>query len=265
MYLKHFGFKIAPFERDIPADHLYDSPYFCEAMARLLYVCEKRTLALITGEAGSGKSTLLRLLNHKLDPNAYLYCYIADSVLTPRNFYFTVLSAMGLTPPGQLPKLKGLFKKALLELYETKGKTMIIAIDESQTLEASMLFELRFALNFRQDSFSPLAVILVGEPSLKASLRAFHMSAIWRRVDTAYHLGGMDFEQTKAYINHQLKVVGCSRPLFPDDVISRIQEKSKGLPAFINTLCRGCLLDAFTRKQELVDGENLARVLTDLS
>ena len=265
MYLNHFGFTAPPFEREIPAEFLYDTPHFREAMARLLYVCEKRTLAVITGEAGSGKSALLRLLGSKLDANTYLYCYIADSNLTPRNFYFLSLCAIGLTPAGQLPKLKSLFKHALLDLFENKGKTVVIAIDEAQTLEASMLFELRFIMNFKGDSFSPLAVILVGEPSLKAALRAYHMSAIWRRVDTGYHLGAMDFEQTKAYINHQLKNAGCNRPLFPDDVISRIQEKAKGLPAFINTLCRGCLLDASTRKQELVDGENLARVLTDLA
>ena len=265
MYLKHFGFKFAPFEREIPADLLYDSPFFSEALARLLYVCEKRTLALITGEAGSGKSALLRLLSHKLDPNTYLYSYIADSNLTPRNFYFLSLGAMGLNPSGQLPKLKSLFKKALLDLFENKGKTTVIAIDEGQALEASMLFELRFIMNFKCDSFSPLAIILAGEPALRAALRAYHMSAIWRRVDTGYHLGTMDFEQTKAYINHQLKNAGCNRPLFPDDVISRIHEKSKGLPALINTLCRGCLLDASTRNQELIDGENLARVLTDLS
>ncbi len=265
MYLAHFGFTHAPFERELPTDLLYDSPSFSEALARLLYVCEKRTLALITGEAGSGKSALLRLLGNKLDPNTYHYSYIADSNLTPRNFYFLSLSSMGLAPLGQLTRLKSLFKTALLDLYENKGKTTVIAIDEAQTLEASMLFELRFIMNFNCDSFSPLAVILVGETSLRTTLRAYHMSAIWRRVDTGYHLGAMDFEETKKYINHQLKSAGCSRPLFPDDVISRIQEKSKGLPAYINTLCRGCLLDASTRNQELIDGENLARVLTDLS
>jgi hypothetical protein len=62
-----------------------------------------------------------------------------------------------------------------------------------------------------------------------------------------------------------IKTLYAGRPLFPDEVISRIQEKAKGMPAYINTLCRGCLLDAFTRKQELIDGENQARVLTDLS
>jgi len=265
MYLKHFGFNLSPFERDLPTELLFDSPQFSEALARLFYICEKRTLAVITGEAGSGKSTLTRLLGHQLDANTYFYLYLADSNLTPRNFYYLALSELGMPPPWHLPKLKKLFKQTVADLYENKGKTLVLVIDEAQTLEASMLFELRFLLNYRQDSFSPLAVILVGETALRASLRAYHMSGIWRRVDTGYHLGNMDFEQTKAYINHQLKVVGCSRALFPDDVIARIQEKSKGLPAFINTLCRGCLLDAAHRKQELVDGENLARVLNDLS
>ena len=265
MYAAHFGFTQAPFERELPTELLYDSPCFSEALARLLYVCKKRTLALITGEAGSGKSALLRLLGSKLDPNAYLYSYIADSSLTPRNFYFHSLSAMGLSPLGHLVKLKNLFKRAMLDLYENKGRTTVIAIDEAQTLEESMFFELRFIMNFNYDSFSPLAVILTGETSLRTTLRAYQMSAIWRRIETGYHLSALDFEQSKRYINHQLKSAGCNRPLFPDDVISRIQEKSKGMPAYINTLCRGCLLDAFTRSQELVDGENLARVLTDLS
>jgi len=265
MYAKHFGLAFLPFERDIASELLYEWPHFREALARLTYACQKRTLAVITGEAGSGKSTLLRLLGHRLDQNAYLYLYLADSNLNVRNFYFSALSALGLLPPGQLPKLKSQFKRAVLDFYENKGKTVVVAIDEAQTLETSMLFELRFLLNYRCDSFSPLAVILSGETALKAVLRAYHMSGIWRRIDAGYHLEGMDLEQTRAYINHQLKKAGCEHPIFPDDVITRIQEKSKGLPAFVNTLCRGCLFDAASRKQELVDGENLARVLTDLA
>jgi len=265
VFLQHFGFQTAPFERDLSAEHFYNSPQFSEALARLEYACHKRTLAVITGEAGSGKSTLARALFHRLDPNAYLHLYIVDSHLTPRNFYFLALKELGINPPGQLPQLKSLFKKTALELFESKGKTLVLVLDEAQTLEASMLFELRFLLNYQQDSFSPLTVILIGETALKASLRAYHMSGIWRRVEISYHLNDMDFEQTKAYINHQLKTAGCSHFLFPDDVIARIQEKSRGLPAFINTLCRGCLLDAAHRKQELIDGENLNRVLSDIA
>lgn len=72
-------------------------------------------------------------------------------------------------------------------------------------------------------------------------------------------------EETKAYIAHQLSVAGRSRPLFPDDVVRRIQERAKGISAMINILCKGCLLDAAARGQELIDAENFNRVLTDLS
>lgn len=265
MFRKHFGMLNSPFERDIASQSLYESKQFSEALARLLFCCQRRTLAVITGEVGAGKSTLLRMLKCTVDSNNYFFVYIADSNLSPRNFYIQALSALGVDPPGQLPKLKQTFKDTVTDFYEAKGLTCIIAIDEAQTLEISMLQELRFIMNFKTDSFSPLALILSGQTEFRSSIRTLHMTPIWRRVDTSYHLSGMSYEETKAYISHQLKVAGCSRPLFPDDVLSRIQEKAKGIPAMINILCKGCLLDAAARGQELVDGENFNRVLADLA
>ncbi len=265
MFMKHFGIQISPFERDIASDVLYESRQFSEALARLLFTCQQRTMAVITGEVGAGKSTLLRMLSDKLDSNNYFFAYIADSNLSPRNFYIRALSALAVDPPGQLPKLKQTFKDTVADFYESKGLTCIIAIDEAQTLEISMLQELRFIMNFKTDSFSPMALILSGQSEFRSTLRTLHMAAIWRRVDTSYHLSGMTLEETKAYIAHQLSVAGCSRPLFPDDVVRRIQERAKGIPAMINILCKGCLLDAAARGQELIDAENFNRVLTDLS
>jgi type II secretory pathway predicted ATPase ExeA len=236
-----------------------------KALARLLYTCQRRTMAVITGEVGAGKSTLLRMLGDRLDPNHYFFVYIADSNLTPRNFYTLALDRLAVEPSGQMPKLKQQFKDMVADFYEAKGLTCVIAIDEAQMLEISMLQELRFILNFKSDSFSPIAVILSGQTEFRSTLRTLHMTPIWRRVDTSYHLGGMTYEETKAYISHQLKMAGCSRPLFPDDVLNRIQERAKGIPAMVNILCKGCLLDAAARGQELIDVENFNRVLTDLS
>ncbi len=265
MFLKNFNMSSSPFKRDIASCSLFESKQFAEALARLFYSCQRRALAVVTGEVGAGKSTLLRMLQDRLDPNHYFFVYIADSNLTPRNFYTLALSALAVNPPGLLPKLKKLFKDILTDFYETKGITCILAIDEAQTLDISMLQELRFALNFNVDAFSPMAVILSGQTEFRSTLRTLHMTPIWRRVDTSYHLSGMSLEETKAYINHQLKVASCERPLFPDDVVSRIQERAKGIPAMINILCKGCLLDAAARAQELIDAENLNRVFTELS
>jgi len=265
MFMKHFDMVTSPFERDIASHALYESRQFSEALARLLFTCQRRAMAVITGEVGAGKSTLLRMLKERIDPNNYFFVYIADSNLTPRNFYTLALSALAVEPQGQLPKLKHKFKDTVTDLYESKGRTCIIAIDEAQTLEISMLQELRFIMNFRADSFSPIAMILSGQTEFRSTLRTLHMMPIWRRVDTSYHLSGMTYEETKAYVCHQLKVAGCSRPLFPDDVISRIYERTKGIPAMVNILCKGCLLDTAARGQELVDMENFNRVIADLS
>lgn len=265
MFIKHFSMTASPFERDIASQSLYESKQFSEALARLTFTCQKRALAVITGEVGAGKSTLLRMLESKLDRSHYLFIYIADSNLTPRNFYTLALLALAVEPPSQLPKLKQRFKDTVADFYETKGLTCVIAIDEAQTLEISMLQEFRFILNFKADSFSPMAVVISGQSELRSTLRTLHMMPIWRRVDTSYHLSGMTYDESKAYISHQLKTSGCRHPLFPDDVVNRIQEKAKGIPAMINILCKGCLIDAASRGQELVDVDNLNRVLSDLS
>lgn len=265
MFMKHFGMSISPFERDMASDMLYECKIFSEALARLIFSCQRRTMAIITGEVGAGKSTLLRMLKDRLDPNNYFFIYIPDSNLTPRNFYTLTLAALAVEAPSQLPKLKQRFKDIVSDFYDSKGITCIIAIDEAQTLEMSMLQELRFILNFCVDSFSPIAMILTGQTEFRSALRTLQMAPIWRRVDTSYHLCGMTLEETKAYISHQLKVAGCSRPLFPNDIINRIYEKSKGIPATINILCKGCLMDAAARGQELIDMESLNRILTELT
>ncbi len=265
MFHNHFALTGTPFERDLPTGKLYESGEFSEALARLQYSCQKRALSVLTGEIGAGKSTLLRMLRERFDPNHYFFIYIADSNLTPRNFYTLALSALSLNPPGLLPKLKKLFKDILTDFYETKDITCIIAIDEAQTLDISMLQELRFIMNFCIDSFSPMAIILSGQSEFRSTLRTLHMTPIRRRVDTSYHLGGMNAEETKAYINCQLENAGCTRPLFCDDVITKIQEKAKGIPSMINILCKGCLIDAASRGQELIDVDNFNRVLNELS
>lgn len=98
MFMKNFGMHILPFERDIASDALYESSQFSEALARLQYACHRRTMAVITGEVGAGKSTLLRMLSDKVDSNKYFFVYIADSNLSPRNFYIRALTALGSCP-----------------------------------------------------------------------------------------------------------------------------------------------------------------------
>jgi type II secretory pathway predicted ATPase ExeA len=56
-------------------------------------------------------------------------------------------------------------------MYENEKKVPIIVLDETHHFSDTMLQEVRFILNFREGSMSPLALILVGQPSLRNQLK----------------------------------------------------------------------------------------------
>jgi len=86
-----------------------------------------------------------------------------------------------------------------------------------------MLSELRFALNYRADSFSPLMVILSGQPRL----------------------------------------AGCDKQIFTDDAIGLIYQCSKAVPRRVNNICRYALIAAAQADSPTVDADAVQRGLDD--
>lgn len=264
MDLTYFHLQRHPFERDIPVGELFPFKGFEEAKARLKYSMERRTISVLTGEVGCGKSTVLRALVSSLPDTRYKFIYISDRNLTERAFYDLILTELGVIPDYLPVRMKRQFREAV-ESLAAKGIDLIIAIDEAHELSHDMLQEIRYLCNFRMDSSTPFTIILVGEPQMRATLRLRSLQAVFRRVEVQYHLSGMEKSEIKPYIVHELKMAGCDRPLFPDDVIDRIYEYSKGAVWLVARLCKGCLMDAYIHRQQLVDGDNLKRVTEELT
>jgi len=128
----------------------------------------------------------------------------------------------------------------------------------------------RILTNFQYDSLSPFALVLVGQPELRATLRLriFEPTHLrWvpgQRVGVRYHLGGLEEQETRAYIEHVLKQAGASRPLFSDSAIAQVYSISRGIPRVINSLCTDCLLDVIAQGGQLVDVANVQRVHLDI-
>ncbi|WP_071461535.1 ExeA family protein, partial [Bacillus massilinigeriensis] len=253
MIAKHFGWKHTPFQKDIPTRHLFMAKQYKELQARLTFMIQQRSFGLITGEVGAGKSTAIRSLKERLEANQHVFLYLSDSALKPRDFYREMLLQVGIEPKFLASDLKRQFKTALLDIYENKKKTPVVVIDEAHLLSSSMLQEIRFLTNFQIDSLSPLALILVGQPELRDKLRLRSLEAISQRINTRFHLDGMSFEEMIEYIKHQLEVAGESRQVFTDSSLKLIFKETRGIPRLTNRLCTECLLDAVSRKQELVD------------
>jgi len=111
------------------------------------------------------------------------------------------------------------------------------------------------------DSFSPLSVLLVGQPDLRRRIKTGDMAALDQRIQLRYHLPTptLNTIETKKYIEHHVTHAGRgSDTLFSDDAITTIHGHARGIPRAINNLAIAALLAAFTTKKSIID-ESSAR------
>lgn len=66
--------------------------------------------------------------------------------------------------------------------------------------------------SFQIDSVSPLALIIVGQPELRATLQMRLFKPITQRLSIRYHLGGMEASEMREYVEHQLQAAGAQHP-----------------------------------------------------
>ncbi|MFZ3590233.1 ExeA family protein [Bacillus sp. DJP31] len=190
--------------------------------------------------------------------------YLCDSALTPKLFYREVLQNFGIQPAFRSTEVKRQYQSLMIDIYENERKTPVIVIDEAHHFSEPMLQELRFILNFKEDSMSPLSLIVVGQPSLRNQLKVKHLEAIDQRIQMRFQVTGLTEGETKTYIQHQLKVVETPHEIFSEEAIQAIYNFSQGVPRKINTLCSQSLLDAFLQGKKIVGESHVHRVINEL-
>jgi len=167
MMNQFFNFKHTPFERNIPVEHLYTTPKFDELLSRLDYAARNRKFSVVTGGVGVGKTTAVRKFVSSLDRNSFRCIYIADSALTPRVFYWEILTQLASDEKPSFYRSEG--KRKMMDCFSRLSDNSriipVIIIDEAHLLSASMLEETRFLLNNDMDSQNIMSLIFVGQLS----------------------------------------------------------------------------------------------------
>jgi len=248
----NYPFTREPFSREIAPSQIFTSQGHQELLVRLRLAIEEGSLAVITGHVGSGKSTAIRAMVHAMDVSRYRYIYLANSALTPAEFYRSLLHQVNVEPKRAMSENKRLVSQVMLEWHQ-KGIKSIVIIDEAHELAVPMLGELRFVLNYQADSFSPLTIILAGHSQLTETLKLQVLECIRQRITVHYRIPSLSEEEIPAYILHHLKVAGLDRQVFTDDAIAMIYQFSKGIPRRINNLCRYALVAAIEADNPVVD------------
>jgi type II secretory pathway predicted ATPase ExeA len=256
MIEQFFNFKHMPFERNIPTEYLYTTPIVDELLSRLDYAARHRKFIVITGGVGVGKTTVIRKFDASLDKNSFRCIYIADSALTPRVFYWEVLTQLSSDDKPSFYRNEG--KRKMLarfkHLAESAHIIPVIVIDEAHLLSGSMLEETRFLLNNNMDSDNPMCLVVVGQSELRSKLSKEVFEPITQRIDFRFTLVPFDRAQTQDYIHAHMCHAGDKREIFTPSAVDAVFNFSGGVARKINKACSMALLFAAQKAMHTVDG-----------
>jgi putative secretion ATPase (PEP-CTERM system associated) len=266
MYETFYGLSAKPFQLR-PDPHFYfGSKGHKRAMAYLEYgLSQGEGFIVITGEVGAGKTTLVRNLFNRLPSDQIVAAHIVNTHVNADDALRMVAAAFGLPAEGAtkgelLTRIEQFLRQA-----DREGKRALLVIDEAQNLNMATVEELRMLSNFQTDSRCLLQTFLLGQPEFRATLHRPGMQQLRQRVIASYHLGPMDAQETRAYIEHRLQTVGWrGDPAFSDDAHAAIYTYSGGIPRKTNTLCDRILLMGYLEELHAISAADVDTVVQDI-
>ncbi len=268
MYETYYGLNGKPFQLNPDPAFFYGSRQHRRAMAYLEYgVHQNEGFIVVTGDVGAGKTTIVRNLLAKLDPQQVVAGNLVSTQLDAEDTLRLVASSFGL-------RTKDIEKSDLLLALEAflvsvcqEGKRALLIVDEAQNLTPRAVEELRMLSNFQLETHALLQSFLVGQPEFRRTMQSPHMLQLRQRVIAACHIGPMDMDETRGYIEHRLKCVGWSgNPSFDANAHEAIHQASGGIPRRINAVCDRLLLSGYLAgKQDFTvdDVDMVAREMHD--
>lgn len=179
---------------------------------------------------------------------------ITDSKLTPRWFYKGLLDQLGLESRFYRGDSKRQLQQEIEVIRGIQRKKVVCILDEAHLLEKETLEEFRFLLNYRFDSMSPMALVLVGQTELwENKLKLQRYAAIRQRIDMYCTLPHLDRSETEQYIASHMDYSGCRQEIFTTKALDEIHKASAGIPRMINRVCEKALMYAFQNQKRLID------------
>jgi type II secretory pathway predicted ATPase ExeA len=258
MYAEYFGLREKPFRKTPDPRYLYLSEAHEEALEQLLFAVEEMELALLTGEVGSGKTVLTRALVDRVG-DSHEVGMILNPRLPPRQFLSAVAAELGVAEPRfRSNELLDQLHERLLALDES-GRPALLIVDEAHLIPGRATFEeIRLLTNFQLDDRNLIAVVLVGQPELRARLEHEAFRPLTQRIGADYQLRPLDAAETAAYVRHRLSVAGGPADLFSTGAVERLHQASAGIPRVMNHLATQALLEAMARGLTQVDEASAA-------
>ena len=254
MYEKFFNLSADPFRLSPDPRFSYKHPRYARARAYMAYAFRRAEgFVMVTGQPGTGKTTLI----------GDMVEYLAGKNVALANLVSTQLAAddmLRMVGYAFDPQARNTDKASIIQALQERflawhqsGRRALLIVDEAQDLRPEAMEELRLLTNMQIDGKPLLQIFLLGQPKLRDLIHESAMEPVHQRIIAATHLEALPEDETRAYVEHRLKVAGWKGdPAISGPVFRIIHRFSDGVPRRINLFCSRLLLRACVEQEHRI-------------
>tara|TARA_R110001592_G_scaffold126336_1_gene337478 strand:+ start:112140 stop:113387 length:1248 start_codon:yes stop_codon:yes gene_type:complete len=266
MYEHFFNLTAEPFRLSPDHRFCYNHEQYAKAKAYMAYAFMRAEgFVMVTGQPGTGKTTLIGDLVESLADENVAVANLVSTQLAADDLLRMVAFAFGITTEAAdksqvLQQLNARF----LSLHRAGGRALLI-VDEAQDLTHMAMEELRLLTNLQLDGSPLLQIFLLGQPELRELIHDPALEQVHQRIIATSNLRALKEDETRAYVEHRLHVVGwqndpaISLPVFPI-----IYQFSQGVPRRINLICSRLFLHTFVEQRHQIGVADARTVVEEL-
>jgi len=266
-YLEFFGLREEPFSTVPSPRYLFLTSAHATALEKTAYVVgAHKGLSIVFGETGLGKSSLARLLHEKFLGSDFVSVLLTNpNYPTPNSLLRTIAQEFRTERTDKSFKgMLDIFKDFLYRQAVKAGNTVVLIIDEAQTLRRPLLELLRQLINYETNHMKLLQLVLFAQEDLRDRLAHPRARSFRSRIVMASTLERLSPKETEDMIAFRWHVAsgGASHP-FETRALRAIFEHSQGVPREACILADNSLLLAYYRKKNPIPADLVRQVARD--